>query len=166
MTVNWQLTIKSALRASFQLQNLLLPLSPNANPIYETAPNLSYLQTDIHGSSKARPAGKQSHSSKGGSASFPGPQASPHSPAHCSQFHRELSTVKLKVWGRSTTKTQSIKVGCQGTHWAFGLSVWHFLAISQSMAHVLQILATSQFKSVKLQKALNWHLFIYFLIKG
>ena len=133
-TVNWQLTIKPTLRAPFQLQNLLLPLSPNASPIYESAPNLSYLQTNIHGSSKARPAGKQSHSSKGGSASFPGPQASRHSPAHCSQFHRELSTVKLKVWGRSTTKPSlwkwAVRVLTEHLALAFGTSwqypkAWH-----------------------------------------
>lgn len=67
-------------------------------------PNLSYLQTDIHRSSKARSALEQSHRSKAGSEWFPGPQASPQSPAHCTQFHRKLNTVKLKVWGRSTTK--------------------------------------------------------------
>ena len=103
-TVNWQFTIKPMLRASFQLQNLLLPLSPNSNPTYESVPNLSYLQTDIHRSPKARSALEQSHRSKAGSEWFPGPQASPQSPAHYTQFHRKLNTVKLKVWGRSTTK--------------------------------------------------------------
>lgn len=133
-TVNWQFTIKPMLRASFQLQNLLLPLSPNSNPTYESVPNLSYFQTDIHRSSKARSALEQSHRSKAGSEWFPGPQASPHSPAHSTQFHRELNTVKLKVWGRSTTKPSlrkwAVRVFTKHLTLAFGTSwqypkMWH-----------------------------------------
>lgn len=75
-----------------------------------------------------RPTGsaqKQSHRKRAETAWCPGTQVS-QGLTHHTQFHREASTIKLKVWGRSKTNPLWEWVGIQGTtYWACDLSVWH-----------------------------------------
>lgn len=86
--------------ASFQPQRLLWPFSPNSNTTNETAPNLAYLQTDTKVlKGDISPGAKPQK--EGRTSIFPRTTRVSSSPTYHAQFHRELCTIKLKVYGRS-----------------------------------------------------------------